>query len=227
MAGPSAKHTGFWKDNANGRIYLYYNGTALTYWTATGETAQSGIARVLTGATFTPPANQRTGYVNLPITSLREVASDLIVNTATSAGGHLSADTTPSLARVNGVTDKALQVSWAANNVDEVQFAPVMYPTDLDDTQAVVLELVVAKDTNTNTTATIAVNYFEGIGDTNAGTSTAALAVSTQATYSVTIAAADVGAAPAVANISLIPSAHANDAIILRAARLRYTRVST
>ena len=162
------------------------------------------------------------GYINLSIASLREVASDLIVNIATSAGGHLGADTTPTLTRINAATDKSLVVTWAANGVDEVQFAPVVYPPDLDDGRPITIYLRMAKDTNTNTTTNVKVSAFEGIGDTDFGTSTAAMAVSTLATYSVALAASDVGAAPAVLNLSLIPAAHANDAIKLYGAYLAY-----
>ena len=171
-------------------------------------------------------ANLKTGYIPLLLTSVREINTNDVPNTATNAGGVLAKNTTPILERVNGATDKAMQIRWAANDVDEIAFPPVVYPPDLDDTAPVVLKFLVAKDTNTNTTTNLAASYFEGIGDTNAGTSTAAFAVSTQAVYSVTIAASAGGAAPAAATIGLTPAAHANDAILLRGAWIEYTRKS-
>lgn len=192
--------------------------------TLTGLYQQYVLSTDGAGAWFIGKVGATAGYINLPITSLREVASDLIVNIATSAGGHLAADTTPTLLRVNGVTDKALRLTWATNNIDEVQFPPVAYPSDLDDTLPVYVKLRAAKDANTNTLANFKVSYFEGVGDTDAGTSTASIGTTTLATYTVTIAASDIGAYPVIGNISLIPGAHANDVLYLYGAWIEYTR---
>lgn len=233
MAGPSAKHTGFWRDHANGRIYLYYQGTALTYWNASGQTVASGMTQDLSAGSVTLAAgeigaadlgsNLKLGCIQVPLGSFREIISNDIPNTATAAGGFLAKNTTPILERVNGATDKALRINWASSNSDEIT-ASFAYPPDLDDTAPVTVALNLAKDTNTDTTATVAVNYFEGIGDSNAGTSTAALSASTLAVKTVQIAASDIAAAPSFASISLIPSAHTSDAILLYGVELRYTR---
>jgi len=69
----------------------------------------------------------------------------------------------------------------------------------------------------------LTVAYFEGTGDTNAGGNTAALSV-TLAEVTVSIAAGDVGAAPNVASITLLPAAHANEAVEVYAAWIEYTR---
>jgi hypothetical protein len=215
----SSTYNGFSYDRQNNRLDVYFRGTRVTSFSA------SGVDLSPVGATL--PANQRTGYIPLPLTGVREIGANDIPNTATNAGGVLAKNTTPILERVNGATDKALRITWAANDVDEIVFPSFVYPPDLDDTAPVLVNLVVAKDTNTNTTTNLAVSYFEGIGDTNAGTSTAAFSVSTLATYSVTIAASDVGASPAVATIGLTPAAHANDAIRLFGAYVSYTRKSS
>ena len=170
-------------------------------------------------------ANLKTGFIRIPLTEFREVASNDIQNIATNAGGQLAKNTTPILERVNGATDKALRLNWAAGNTDEVT-ASFPYPPDLDDTAPVVVNLLLAKDTNTDTAATVAVGYFEGIGDTNAGTNTAALATSALGAKTVTIAAADVGPAPTMASISIAPGTHAADAVLLYGVSITYTRKS-
>lgn len=167
-------------------------------------------------------ANLKTGHIWLPLVNWREVFSNVITNIAAN-GGLLASDTTPILERINGATDKALRINWAANNVDELTQSFV-YPTDLDDTAPVIVNLLLSKSANTDTAAVVAVSYFEGIGDTNAGGNTAALAASALAIKSVTIAAVDVGAYPAQATVSLIPGTHANDAIYLHGAWVTYTR---
>ena len=223
MASASGKRRGFKYVPASSRMDVVYNDSAVASFAAAGMTLRSGKALDLSAGTVTMPTNLATGYMPLDITTLREMASNDTQNTATGAGGFLAKNTTPILERINGATDKALQVHWAANNVDEVQFAPIVLPPDLDDASPVIVNLRLAKGTNTDTTTNLAVNYFQGVGDTNAGTSTAALAVSTEATYSVTIAAADVQSTGAL-NIALIPAAHANDTILLRGASLTYSK---
>lgn len=225
MAGPSGKHTGFWNDIANARLYVYRDGTAVGYFTTSGYTSIGGeIAADVVQASGLA-SNLKTGCITIPLSSFREIGSNDIPNTATNAGGVLAKNTTPILERVNAATDKALRIAWAANDVDEItaQFA---YPPDLDDTAPVTVALNLSKGTNTDTTTNVAVGYFEGIGDTNAGTSTAALSVSTLGVQTVVIAASDIGAAPNFASISLTPAAHANDAIRLMGVEVRYTRKS-
>lgn len=71
---------------------------------------------------------------------------------------------------------------------------------------------------------TMAVTYFEGIGDTNAGGNSAAITGTTITEYTVTIAATDIGAHPNFANISFTPAAHGTDELRLYAAWIEYTR---
>ncbi len=172
--------------------------------------------------------NLKVGYIPLDLFSVREAISNVLQaaadGSALGSGGILATDTTPILQRINGATDKAARISWVATDQGEIQFAPVTYPPDLDDTAAVVVHLLVYKDANMDATASIAVGYFEGIGDTNAGGSTAAITETTLAEKTVSIAAGDVGAHPNVATITLIPAAHANDAIYCMGAWVEYTR---
>lgn len=165
-------------------------------------------------------ATMRTGIVQIPITSLRLIAANAIPNIAAN-GGDLASDSAPSLARVNGATDKALRVVWAAASVVEVQ-AQFQLPPDLDDTAPMTVKMM-ARMAGATDTPTIAVGYFEGVGDADAGGATAALSAAIQ-TLSRTIASADVGAAPNFASLTLTPGAHGTDALWLYSLWVEYTR---
>lgn len=166
----------------------------------------------------------KTGFVNIPLTSLRLIAAAHVASSGAADGGVLSGDTAPILDRINAGTDPALAVQWVATDVVPVtaQFA---YPPDLDDTQAVTVNLLVRKDANMDASAAIAVGYFEGKGDSDAGGTSGAITNTTTPTKkTVTIAAGDIGAAPAAATIILTPGTHANDALYLDALWVEYTR---
>jgi len=190
--------------------------------------ASGGKITVESGGAIQLPPNQGTGYIPFDLFSVRGIVSNDIPNTATQAGGFLAKNTTPILERINGATDKGIRVVWAATNVTPIQFAPVPYPLDLDDTLPATVKLLVSKDTNTDTLANIAVAYFEGVGGSNAGTNTPAITETTgPALKSVTIAASAVGPAPTFATVELVPGTHGTDAIRLYAAWLEYTRKTT
>jgi len=135
----------------------------------------------------------------------------------------LAADTTPAFERVNAATDKALRINWVAGNSDEITWC-FAYPPDWDDLSNVEVHLMAASAGATNSPV-IAVNYFEGVGDANAGSNTAAVTGTTPADYSVTITAANIGAHPNFASVSLIPAAHATDALRLYGAWIEYTKL--
>lgn len=163
----------------------------------------------------------RTGYVPLPLTHARVIAANDIPNIA-AIGGLLAADTAPILERVNGATDKQLRLRWAATVVTEIAWQFV-YPPDLDDTQDVEVRILAAMSASADTPA-VAIGYFEGVGDTNAGDNTAAVTGTAIAEYSVAVSAVDIGAAPKVASVSLTPAAHGTDAFLLYGAYVAYTR---
>lgn len=165
-------------------------------------------------------ASLATGIVQLPLALAREIATNDIIN-ASGNGGLLASDTTPILKRLNAATDKKQVIEWAASNNDEIVW-DFVYPPDLDDAAAVTVHLL-AKMGGATDTPVIAVSYFEGVGDTNAGGNTAALSASL-AELVVTISAANVGAAPNSASIGIAPGAHTNDAVQLLAAWVEYTR---
>jgi hypothetical protein len=162
-----------------------------------------------------------TGYINLPLGGWRLIAANDIAAKNAADGGLISLDTDPTLKRVNAATDKQLRIAWAATSVIEIttQFA---YPPDLDDTAAVTVNLLMGM-AGAADTPLIGVSYWEGVGDTNAGGNTTALAAAV-AQKTVAIAAGDVGAYPKVATVGIIPAAHATDAIYLYAAWITYAR---
>jgi hypothetical protein len=168
-------------------------------------------------------SNLRTGFIPLDITNAKIIAANVIGNTT--EGLLPDGNTDPSLQRVNGATDKALRVIWGAASVVEIQLPSFAYPPDLDDTAAVTVKLL-ARMAGAADTPTIAVGYFEGVGDTNAGGNTGALSQSLAAPVTRTIAAADIGPAPNFATITLTPAAHGTDALWLYAAWVEYTRKS-
>lgn len=166
-------------------------------------------------------ATLKTGFIPLDLTTARIISSNAIQ--ATTEGGVPDSNTAPALARQNGATDKILSLSWAAASVVEIQFANIAYPPDLDDASNVEIHLL-AKMAGATDTPTLAIGYFEGIGDTNAGGNTAAITGTTLTEYSVAITAANIGTHPNMAAITITPAAHGTDALFVYAAWVEYTR---
>jgi len=230
----SSKHTGWRYDPSNSRLDYYYQGTRVGHINASGlSTAGSEITNSVVqsagiAANAVTPGKLSTnlgiGFVPLPLGSWRIISTNAIpaIAVASGNGGQLASDTAPALERVNGATDKQLRIKWVANGVEEVtaQFA---YPPDLDDTANVEVHFLAAM-ANTNDTPTVAVGYFEGVGDSNAGGNSGAVTGTTVAEYSVAVTAANVAAQPNVASVTLIPAAHGNDALYVYATWIEYTR---
>lgn len=191
-------------------------GTLGTGTVGTTQLADAGVTAAKLSSTLIK------GFIPLDITMLRIIATNAIGNT--SEGMLLDGNTAPSLARVNGATDKALRVAWAASSSIECQFPPVPKPPDLDGASALTIHLMMAKDTNTDNTVTVDVQVFDGVGDTECGAATAALSAATIAEYSASVSAGDLGDHPGFLNISLVPGTHTTDAIYLYAAWIEYTR---
>lgn len=162
------------------------------------------------------------GFIPLDITAARIISANAIQNTT--EAGVPDGNTSPSLARVNGATDKALRLIWAASSSEEIQFAPIAKPPDLDGASDLTIHLMIAKDTNTDAAVTVDIQVFDGVGDTECGAATAAISTATLTEYSATVALADLGDHPGFLNISLTPGTHTTDAIRLYAAWIEYTR---
>jgi hypothetical protein len=203
-------------------VYKTNGGDKLVVASGGNITADSGAVVDLSGATLTLPTNLARGFIPIDIFSNRLLSSNAFLNTI--EAGTADGNTAPSLARVNGATDKAARIVMAANTTDEIQFHPIPLPPDLDDAAPMTVHLLAGKGTNTDTTNVIDVQAFFGLGDTECGGNTAAMNATAVTEYSVTLAAADVPAHPNVLNISLVPGAHANDAIHIYAAWVEYNR---
>lgn len=209
----------------DGNLIMSIDGTNRAVEIGTGSTL------TLTGATVAQSAgsvtaaslgaNLKTGFINLPLFSAQIIGSNEIPD----AGNFMDGNTAPEIKRVNAATDKAGFVNWIANGVEEIQFTPFAYPPDLDDTANVEVHLLARMAAGGMDTPVIAVGYFEGIGDTNAGGNTAALST-TLAEKTVVVTAANIGTAPNVATVTLTPAAHANEAIELYAVWIEYTRAT-
>ncbi len=166
------------------------------------------------------------GFINLDLSSLRELASNDIPNQATLAGGILGADTVPIYERSNDATDKSLRLNWvlsAANT--EVQFAPVAMPPDLDETVDVTIHIVAEMTGATDTSNTIDIQVWDGVGDTEMGGATASI-TDALGEFTVTIANANISGGPTgFFNISFTPTGtHTTDGILIYTAWIEYTK---
>jgi hypothetical protein len=208
-----------------GAVFLSTTAAGTTQTAPATYAQRLGWALSATEMALDIAVHSATGFINIPLAGLREIVSSDIDTVATGAakgsGGILGKDSTPILERVNGATDQALRVKWAAANTDAVTFS-FAYPPDLDDAAPVVVNCL-AKSGGATDTPTITVAYFEKTGDTDAGGATGALS-STLAKVSRTIAAGDIGAYPAVAAVTLTPGAHGTDTVELYAVWIEYTR---
>lgn len=165
-----------------------------------------------------------TGFIPLDISNAVLLSAGAVQNTT--EGGRPDGNSAPLLTRTNGATDIALRLEWVASSVAEIQWS-VPLPPDLNDAAVLTLNLLLEKDTNTDTTTNVAVKLFQGKGDSNAGGNTAAIATATLAKYTVVMAAVDVLATSgtsAFLNVALVPGTHGSDAIRCYAAWITYTR---
>jgi hypothetical protein len=216
LLGPAADLPTFSTNDPDYRPYVY-------------QETDTGILRWWNGSDWlvlNPTAgNLNIGMIDLPLTSWHVITTNDIGDLAVASGngGKLAGNTTPILERLNGATDKKLHLLWAATVTAEVQ-QEFIYPPDLDPAEDITVHLLVVKDTNLNDEATIGVGFFEGIGDTDAGDDTEFITEIVAAEKTVTILAADVGVYPNAAAVTLIPSAHADDAVALLASWITYTR---
>jgi len=205
------------------KVYIKQGGEELVVASGGKITVESGgEIEYQSGAVDDKAGDRNKGFIPIDIFSNRLLSSNAFLNTI--EAGTADGNTAPSLARVNGATDKAARIVMAANTTDEIQFHPIPLPPDLDDAADVTVHLLIGKGTNTDTTAVIDVQAFFGLGDTECGGNTPAINATAPTEYSVTLAAADVPAHPNVLNLSLVPGTHANDAHHIYAAWIEYTK---
>lgn len=158
-------------------------------------------------------------FFPISLHSARELSAADYINTAGDAGV-LSKNTTPILERQNAGTDIAARISWAASNVDEIQFDPIPLPPEaVASGNPIEVHMLFSKSGNTDTAAVVQVKAMLGLGDADAGGNTTALniAANTLTEKTVTIATGDTLAHPTMLNLSMVPGAHANDLVRLHA----------
>lgn len=187
-------------------------------WTGTVNTGDLAAGAVTAAKLSTTLI---TGFVPVPLTSLREVVSNNITNAAGN-GGLLASDTTPIFEFTNGDTDSALRLRWAASNSDPIVFQ-VPLPPDLDEAAVVEVHLRAAMGGATDTPVISADSYFNE-GDTKVEDDSAAISGTTVAEYTISIAAADVPAGAQTFTCELTPGAHTTDTLLIYAVWVEYTR---
>ena len=162
----------------------------------------------------------KTGFIPVSLAAVRELSTGSFINAAGN-GGILATDTTPILNTINGDTDGAWRLAWAASNSDEVGFqAPL--PPDLDEASAVEVHLRAYMAGATDTPVISADSYFDE-GDTKVEDDSTALdATPTEKT--ITIAAGDVPAGAQTLSVALTPGAHTTDILYVTAIWVEYTR---
>ena len=167
-------------------------------------------------------SNLKTGRIDLPLATAREVVTNAIPNTAAN-GGLLASDTTPVLERVNGATDPQLRIKWAASNSDPITFS-VLSPNDLDNSASVTVSLR-GKMSGSTDTPTITVSVFEDVGGSEIGGATGALS-STIGNVTRTFTATATSASPKAWTITLTPGTQTTDAVELYGIQITYTRTT-
>jgi hypothetical protein len=166
-------------------------------------------------------ATLQTGFLSVPLATIREIDTNAIPNGAAN-GGLLASDTTPILNTTNGDTDSALRLAWAASNNDPIIFQTPL-PPDLDTASNVTVHFRAAMAGATDTPVINADSYFNE-GDTKVEDASAAVTGATYAEYIITIAAADVPAGAQTFTCELTPAAHTTDALYITAIWVEYTR---
>jgi len=163
----------------------------------------------------------KTGFIPVPLTTLREVVSNDITNLA-GVGGILAKDSTPNLEFANGDTDSCLRLDWVNNNNDPVVFQ-VPLPPDLDVTADVVVHARIASAGTTDAVGFNCDSYFNE-GDTKVEDDTGTNQTTAYAEVTATIAAADVPEGAQTLTCELTPVAHTTDVMYCTAIWIEYTK---
>jgi len=179
-------------------MYLYQSSTVTRLYLKVASAGATADWTVV-GST-----QQATGFIDIPLASLREMASSDIINTA-GAGGVLTKDTTPIFEKVNGATDGAMRLNWVTSNSDALTFQFAV-PPDLDDTKDMAVKIRAAMEGVTDTPV-ITISSWWDFGDTKIDDATGGVTGTTIATYTATIAAADFPGAN-TCTMNLTPGAH-------------------
>lgn len=184
-------------------------GTVSTSDLATGAVTAAKLATTL-----------KTGFIPVSLADVREITTGAFINAAGN-GGILATDTTPILNTINGDTDGAWRLAWAASNSDAIGFQMPL-PPDLDEASVVEIHLRAYMAGATDTPVISADSYFDE-GDTKVEDDSTALDA-TPTEKIITIAAADVPAGAQTLSVELTPGAHTTDILYVTAIWVEYTR---
>jgi len=162
------------------------------------------------------------GFIPVSLDCFKTSATAFVTPTS-ALGTHLATDSTPKIGRINGATDPAQAIIWAAGGTDPA-FAVVTLPPDLDDGVALVLHARIASNKASNTPTFTVSSYFNEGSTAVIDSLAAASATSTFSERTATIAAGDVPSGAQTLTFSLKPAAHANDIWRISALWFEYTR---
>lgn len=219
----SKKASGYFFGFALGTVTSGSTGTITVFhppagaWTGTvntGDLAAGAVTAAKLSSTL------KTKYVPIPLSSVRELSTGSFINAAGN-GGVLASDTTPILTTINGDTDGAWRLAWAASNSDAIGFQiPV---PDVDEAANVVIKVRAYMAGATDTPVISADTYFDE-GDTKVEDDSDALDA-TPTTRTITVAASDVPSGAQTMSVELTPGAHTTDILYVTAIWVEYTRV--
>jgi hypothetical protein len=164
------------------------------------------------------------GFINVPLTSFRELAAGVGINAAGN-GGILATDTSPIYTNIGD--GDAARIAWPAGNADQIQ-AQLNLPPDIDLTKNLVVHMLCSKDANVNNAVHMDGEAYFGESDADCFPAAAAanLLIQAKGEYTATILAADLPATQTDFNMTLVlmPEAHAGDAVYLHGVWLEYTK---
>jgi len=179
----------------------------------------------------TPGPRTFDGWIGIPLSAWREVNSNDIPALSDTPlsddpagfGGLLATNTTPALQTANGDTDSSLELSWASSNSNAVIFQTPL-PPDFDPSSDLVLHINGYVGGTTDDPVMALDTYFNH-GDTKVEDTSEAISETTAATYTATIAAADIPTEPYTVTIEVTPGAHTTDELVWVATWLTYTKL--
>jgi hypothetical protein len=154
--------------------------------------------------------------ISLPLVNFR-LATTGDVGAVAAAGGLLASDSAPALSGTGSTVSQ--QVSWATGNVAQILIDAAL-PEDFDGSENAFIELFVSSGTTNPATFSVLSSWDGAANVTDPATDPAASAAVHKITA--TIDKSDIPDKPSFVSIALVPAAHAADAIVLKAARLRY-----
>lgn len=196
---------------------MYTRKASATDVTVYVKTATAGAAADWTALV----GSNLAGFIPINLATVRKLGTSAFLNAAGN-GGILATDTTPILNTINGDTDGAWRLTWAASAVDQIGFN-VALPPDLDRTKNLLVKVRAAMAAAADTPIISLDSYFNE-GDTKVEDDIPAITGATYATYTGTIAAADVPDDAVTFSCEMTPAAHGTDALYITAIWLEYTK---